>query len=82
MRWLQVVGSSKLYVSFAKEPYERDDILHLKADGARQISFVGFTESQMKGSTESQMKFLAEEGKSDLICQICPVRLEISSVTP
>ena len=25
--WLRLVGSLKLYVSFAKEPYERDDIL-------------------------------------------------------
>jgi len=27
MGWLQVVGSLKLWVSFAKEPHERDDIL-------------------------------------------------------
>jgi len=27
MGWLHVVGSLKLQVSFAKEPYERDDIL-------------------------------------------------------
>ena len=27
MGWLQLVGSSKLEVSFAKEPYKRDDIL-------------------------------------------------------
>jgi len=27
MGWLQLVGSIKLYVSFAKEPYKRDDIL-------------------------------------------------------
>jgi len=27
MRWLRLVGSLKLYVSFAKEPYKRDDIL-------------------------------------------------------
>ena len=25
--WLRVVGSLKIYVSFAKEPYKRDDIL-------------------------------------------------------
>jgi len=28
MGWLRLVGSIKLYVSFAKEPYKRDDILH------------------------------------------------------
>jgi len=27
MGWLPLVGSLKLYVSFAKEPYKRDDIL-------------------------------------------------------
>ena len=27
MRWLQLVGSLKSQVSFAKEPYKRDDIL-------------------------------------------------------
>jgi len=27
MEWLWLVGSIKLYVSFAKEPYKRDDIL-------------------------------------------------------
>jgi hypothetical protein len=27
MGWLWLVGSTKLYVSFAKEPYKRDDIL-------------------------------------------------------
>jgi len=27
MGWLRLVGSLELYVSFAKEPYKRDDIL-------------------------------------------------------
>ena len=27
MGWLKIVGSLQLYVSFAKEPYKRDDIL-------------------------------------------------------
>ena len=27
MRWLRLVRSLKLWVSFAKEPYKRDDIL-------------------------------------------------------
>jgi len=27
MGWLRLVGSSKLQVSFAEEPYKRDDIL-------------------------------------------------------
>jgi len=33
MGWLQVVGSLKLQVSLAKEPYERDDILQKYGDG-------------------------------------------------
>ena len=28
MGWLRVVGSFRLQVSFAKEPYKRDDTLH------------------------------------------------------
>jgi len=28
MGWLWLVGSIKLYVSFPKEPYKRDNILH------------------------------------------------------
>ena len=28
MRWPRLVGVIQLYVSFAKEPYKRDDILH------------------------------------------------------
>ena len=28
--WLWLVGSFKLYVSFAKEPYKRDDVLQKK----------------------------------------------------
>ena len=28
MGWLRLVGSLKIQVSFAKEPYERDDISH------------------------------------------------------
>jgi len=27
MRWLRLVGSINLYVSFAKEPYKKDNIL-------------------------------------------------------
>ena len=30
MGWLQLVGSIQLEVSFAKEPYKRDDILKKK----------------------------------------------------
>jgi len=30
MEWLWLVGSIKLYVSFAKETYKRDDILQMQ----------------------------------------------------
>jgi len=29
--WLRLVGSLKLYVSFAKEPFKRDDILQKRS---------------------------------------------------
>jgi len=32
MGWLRLVGSLKLMVSFAKEPYKRDDILQKRSD--------------------------------------------------
>ena len=31
MGWLQLVGSMKLYISFAKEPYKRDNILQKRS---------------------------------------------------
>jgi len=32
MAWLRLVGSLKLQVSFAKEPYQRDDILQKRPE--------------------------------------------------
>ena len=40
MGGLHVVGSLKLYVSFAKEPYERDDILQKRPIILRSLLFV------------------------------------------
>ena len=40
MGWLQLVGSSKLYVSFAKETYERDDILQKRPIILRSLLIV------------------------------------------
>jgi len=37
MAWLRVVGSLKLWVSFAKEPYERDDILQKRPIISRSL---------------------------------------------
>ena len=41
MGWLHVVGSLKLYISFAKEPYERDDILQKRPIIFRSLLIVG-----------------------------------------
>ena len=40
MGWLRVVGSLKLQVSFAKEPYKRDDILQKRPVILRSILIV------------------------------------------
>jgi len=37
MGWLRVVDSLKLYVSFAKEPYKRDDILQKRPEILRSL---------------------------------------------
>jgi len=39
-RWLRLVGSLKLYFSFAKEPYERDDILQKRPIILRSLLIV------------------------------------------
>ena len=41
MQWLQVVGSLNLQVSFAKEPYERDDILQKRPKILRRLLIIG-----------------------------------------
>jgi len=40
MRWLQVVGSLKSQVSFAKESYKRDDILQKRPMNLRSLLIV------------------------------------------
>jgi len=40
MRWLQLVASLKLQVSFAKEPYKRDDILQKRPIIVRSLRIV------------------------------------------
>jgi hypothetical protein len=39
MGWLRLVGSLKCYVSFAKEPYKRDDILQKWVTSHKNASF-------------------------------------------
>jgi len=40
MGWLRLVGSLKLQVSFAKEPYKREDILEKRPIILRSLLFV------------------------------------------
>jgi len=40
MGWLRLVGSLKLQVSFAKEPYKRDDILQKRPIILRSLLIV------------------------------------------
>jgi len=40
MGWLRLVGSLKLQVSFAKEPYKRDDILQKRPVTLRSLLLV------------------------------------------
>jgi len=40
MGWLRLVGSFKAYVSFAKEPYKRDDILQKRPIILRRLLIV------------------------------------------
>ena len=40
MRWLPLVGSFKLYVSFANEPYKKDDILQKRSMILRSLLIV------------------------------------------
>jgi len=40
MGWLRLVGSLKLYVSFAKEPHKRDDILQKRPIFLRSLLIV------------------------------------------
>ena len=37
MGWLRLAGSLKLWVSFAKWPYKRDDILHKRSITLRSL---------------------------------------------
>jgi len=40
LRWLRLVGSFKLYVSFAKEPCKRDDVLQKRPIILRSLLIV------------------------------------------
>ena len=50
LRWLRLVGSFKLYVSFEKEPYKRDDILEKRPVILRSLLIVATPQSLYIGS--------------------------------
>jgi len=65
MGWLRLVGSLKLQVSFAKEPYKRDDILQKRSIILRRLLIVAtpylfrpffenFSNSQLATKSTSQ----------------------------
>ena len=52
MGWLRLVGSLKLQVSFAKEPYKRDDILQKRPIILRSLLNVATPYDLMQGATQ------------------------------
>jgi len=56
MRWLRLVGSLKLYVSFAKEPYKRDDILQTRPIFWRGLLTVANPNAEDDGKEEEKDK--------------------------
>jgi len=63
MKWLQLVGSSKLQVSFAKEPFKRDYILQKRPMIWRSLLIVGFLD---RGILHTFMKWLQLVGSLHL----------------
>jgi len=56
MRWLRLVGSLKSYVSFAKEPYKRDDILRKRPIFLRSLLTVATPYAEDDGKEEGKDK--------------------------
>ena len=53
MGWLRLVGSLKLQVSFAKEPYKRDDILQKRPIILRSLLIVATPQNESLIPSES-----------------------------
>jgi len=60
MGWLRLVGSLKLYVSFAKEPYKRDDILSKVSTAVLVYSKSSMGWLQLVGSLNLYVSFAKE----------------------
>ena len=62
MGWLRLVGSLRLYVSFAKEPYKRDDILQKRHVILRSLLIVAtHYPSRASNSLEVKIRFAEME---------------------
>jgi len=89
MGWLRLVGSIKLQVSFAKEPYKRDDILQKRpiilsilltvatpySGITRPVTNMGWL--RLVGSIKLQVSFAKEPYKRADILQKRPIILSI-----
>jgi len=69
MGWLRLVGSLKLQVSFAKEPYKRDNILQERPSWSTSLS-MGWL--RLVGSLKLHVSFAKEPCKRDCILQKRP----------
>jgi len=82
MRWLMLVGSIKLQISFTKEPHKRDAILQ-KRPIILSMSFLARPSPQTMGwlmlvaSIKLQVSFAKEPHKRDAILQKRPIILTI-----
>jgi len=65
MGWLRLVGSLKLYVSFAKEPYKRDDLLQKRPIIWRSLLIVAtpylYWQKQMLTTLQTHMCLKSSE---------------------
>jgi len=66
MGWLWLVGSIKLYVSFAKEPYKRDDILQKRPVILRSLLIVA---NPYQISDKSAIGLTSEDKIIGLFCK-------------
>ena len=58
MGWLRFVGSFKLHVSFAKEPYKRDDILQKKLIILRRLLIVATPYDTCHGTCNHVLQYI------------------------
>jgi len=84
--WLRLVGSLKIQVSFAKEPYKKDDILQKRPIVLRSLLIVAtpyhYSEASCQ-SYERSFKKLHDSGVSAPLppCRlICIINLEFKSI--